>query len=192
MTSRVRAFTIIELIIVILIVVILVSIAKPPVHQVTPRSLVSRVRADSRSYGAALDAYQTDHGVFPSMVRYSQLSLDRNWLRKIGGEGLSTLHPGNRLLAGITTPVAYTNALYPDPFLREEKLPIAYYTDGKGWLLFSPGPDQVFDITDPSLFYTGSDQEPSKKLLLNAYDPTNGLISGGDIWRMREIESDRK
>jgi len=65
-----------------------------------------------------------------------------------------------------------------------------YATDGKsGWVLWSGGPDGVNDL--PGADLPRILHEPSKKglwdvLLQHAYDPTNGTISRGDIWRVSQ------
>jgi hypothetical protein len=52
---------------------------------------------------------------------------------------------------------------------------------GRGWILWSPGPDGRYDID------AARDYDPrvpiSPSLLEKTYDPTNGAVSAGDVWR---------
>ena len=68
-------------------------------------------------------------------------------------------------------------------------------TSGVGWILVSPGLDRKYDIPpDDWDVYNPSEPQPSKRLLAGTnrkgraftYDPTNGLISHGDIWRVKQ------
>ncbi len=55
--------------------------------------------------------------------------------------------------------------------------------EGTGWILFSPGPDGVYDIVpwedyDPA-------NHPTPALIEKSYDPTNGTYTRGDLWRVK-------
>lgn len=66
--------------------------------------------------------------------------------------------------------------------------------NGAGWILVSTGPDGDYDLAgewdvyDPTIF------QPSARLLGGVnkrgsaftYDPTNGTVSNGDIWRVKQ------
>lgn len=65
---------------------------------------------------------------------------------------------------------------------------------GAGWILVSPGPDQVYDLPGDWEAYNPILRQPSERLLTGTnrhgyaftYDPTNGLFSRGDIWRVKQ------
>jgi len=67
-------------------------------------------------------------------------------------------------------------------------------TSGVGYILVSPGPDRKYDIPGDWDVYDPSVPQPSKRLLVGTnkkgyaftYDPTNGAISHGDIWRVKQ------
>jgi prepilin-type N-terminal cleavage/methylation domain-containing protein len=184
------AFTLIELIIVISIIAILFIIAEPSYVPAPDRARVSRARADQRSIAVALESYCTDNGAYPAMRPMVDFTTNIRKLAKIGGANLSTIEPGigESALHGLTTPVAYINALYADPFLHlitKDSISFAYYTDGTGWILISPGPDEDFDII-PRKFYVSTLENPHIPLLPFTYDPTNGTVSDGDVWRVRQ------
>lgn len=111
-----KAFTLIELLIVVAIIAILAAIAVPNFLEAQVRSKVSRAQADMRSTSTALEAYAVDwnrypvgymtireavnNGVAPPTANFPTSSILRNWY------GLSRL----------TTPVAYTTTVFIDPF----------------------------------------------------------------------------
>jgi hypothetical protein len=74
--------------------------------------------------------------------------------------------------------------LYPDPFAPDNGAVDSYYCDGGGWILISAGPDGDYDI-DPQKLYNSSVPQPSTELLSRSYDPTNGTVSDGDIFRVK-------
>ena len=66
-------------------------------------------------------------------------------------------------------------------------LPYLYYSDGNGFILIATGPDGDYDI-DPVANYDSRINQPSVHLLCETatYDPTNGAISNGDIYRTKQ------
>jgi len=92
-----RAFTLIELLIVVAIIAILAAIAVPNFLEAQTRSKVSRVKADMRSIATGLESYAVDYNKYPGFERNIWLIAD---------------------LRQLTTPVAYMTSLsFYDPFL---------------------------------------------------------------------------
>lgn len=182
-----KGFTLIELMIVLGIVLILAGIAMENYLTASIRARVTRVKADHRTMMTGIEAYRVDHNQPPRMAhrRYNDPAFDR-----IGGVPVSGVM--SRVLS---TPVAYVTAAHLfDPFMaRNEAAPLderlytyqvipqysqwnpestfwpvaeQFYGD---WRLGSVGPDLVFDHK-----FINSAQLP--------YDPTNGLITLGNIW----------
>src|SRR5690606_38889862 len=105
-------------------------------------------------------------------------------ISRAGGDGLA-------IASGLTTPVAYMSALLIDPFGPASKVtPYIYHREKWGFILISAGPDMDYDITDPAEVYSGLPGEPGEKLIGGpwTYDPTNGTISNGDVWRVRDVQ----
>ncbi|NUP88654.1 MAG: hypothetical protein HUU25_02405 [Candidatus Sumerlaeia bacterium] len=154
------------------------------------REAVSRIRADMRAMATAIESYYVDCNAYPAWV-----SADSSESIVQGNSVLAAmptfrrgiLPPGGRCVIPLTltTPIAYITSLVPDPFNPDVPSTFAYYTDGPGWILLSPGPDGDFDV-NPRTVYKSELAQPSAELLVLSYDPTNGTISDGDLWRVRQ------
>ncbi len=148
------------------------------------RSKVSRVRSDLRSLATGLEAYANDNEAYPAGVPFTAMMPGTASRLPKTGEHLFTVP------RAITTPVGYLSLLPADRFQRDGSLGLgyAYYNDAGGWILFSPGPDQDYDITDPARVYDSETTQPSLLLIGGpwTYDPTNGTESSGDVWRVKQ------
>jgi len=180
---RIRAFTLIELLIVVAIIGILAAIAVPNFMNARIRAKISRAVADMRSIQTALEMYRTDNGAY-----------------MLGPIGIETLEggsfQGDRVWRQITTPIAYMSTFLRDPFTpmnvadnpgaADRFFPLRLYQyrniaedvfygvqgdpDPRGqWLARSAGPDGWF-YSNPSCLYRNM-----------AYSATNGVNSPGDI-----------
>lgn len=178
-TSR-KAFTLIELLVVVAIIAILAAIAVPNFLEAQVRSKVTAAKADMATLRTGLEAYAVDNNSYPDAV---------------------LVQPHMRLRR-LTTPIAYLTSVPTDPFRRT-----ATGTDGPGgqgggyqysamgpenperWALISNGPDRQRDCTrDEFNFYPGysgglffGQVVGFESYLL--YDPTNGTVSRGDVFR---------
>jgi prepilin-type N-terminal cleavage/methylation domain-containing protein len=208
-----RAFTLVELLVVVAIIAILALIAVPSLLSAQTRTKVSRAKADLRSLALALEAYGADHTVPP---------LDYNVSRgdpQLDGMNANTsgiLHPGRAdsaaqggVHAGLTTPVAYIASCWlDDPFVKGasvEQVPFDQQKYTYNWFSPSPlrdveaRPEYVFQEYDK--FYgawrlgsVGPDrdffnQDGALYAASRVYDSSNGTVSPGNIWRsQREPE----
>lgn len=201
-----KAFTLIELLIVVAIIAILAAIAVPNFLEAQTRSKISRVKNDLRSMSTAMESYYIDQNAYPDET------------------GTRTTAPGtldySRLaLPKLSTPVAYlTNGVLQDPFADKSPdvkkanffgyvnltvaqqlggLPLTPEQIGKlvpphRWSLASVGPDGKFFV-----YGTNADRPDAAYLkaallfVINEttdkpgflYDATNGTSSGGDVVR---------
>ncbi|MFH1741135.1 MAG: prepilin-type N-terminal cleavage/methylation domain-containing protein, partial [bacterium] len=98
-----RAFTLIELLIVVAIIGILAAIAVPNFLGAQTRARVARMDSDMRSMAVAIETYRIDHNQFPRQPPFNTciLALD----------GLPEL----------TTPVAYLSSIPIDIFHQDEE-----------------------------------------------------------------------
>lgn len=181
-----RGFTLIELLIVVAIIAILAAIAVPNLLTAQTRAKVARVQADQRSISVALESYAVDWNTYPT-------------------DAVGNDYKG---LVSLTTPVAFITKLPQDPFNKGyidgyaavgsgpivEATLAKYYELGTGstfgpginfpanvWAMAAYGPD-LDDDTDT----IGSYPYTSRAV---PYDPTNGTVSNGDIYRLGPKDS---
>lgn len=179
-----RAFTLIELLIVVSIIAILASIAVPNFLEAQTRAKVVRAKADMATIALAMETYRVDNN------RYPETDLRERWRR----------------FDNLTTPVAYLTSIPFDPFLPKDRWEDGNDTDWgprhgyfkmgctplsnpSRWAISSNGPDLDEDSV-PIRFYPGYSPEVFAGLDPNynfeIYNPTNGTLSNGDVWRLSD------
>jgi len=159
------------------------------------RNKVSRAKADMRSMATGLEAYYIDNNSYPASVPGTHpLSFNKAPATREMPSfrlGVKTKSPDGREMAvpmTVTTPLTYITRYFKDPFQLSPTDPqptFAYYGDRNGWILISPGPDGDYDI-NPAKDYSSDIRQPTLQLLLKAYDPSNGTVSGGDVFRVKQ------
>lgn len=188
-------FTLIELLIVVAIIAILAMIAVPNFLEAQTRAKVSRVRNDMRSLATALEAYYTD---WNSYTNIDQGDNPNGYYV----EGFKQL----------TTPVAYIAFVPHDAFGDYRDLQVvrrAMYELGTGsagakycsgtpknpdprgfpsdtWIIRSTGPDKIDDtVVNTYPWRNVPDNDTGVATVIGwIYDPTNGTVSSGDIYRV--------
>ena len=184
MRDSARGFTLIELLIVVAIIGILAAIAVPNFMNAQLRAKVARANADMRNLKTAIESYRLDNNRYPT-ARFSP---------RVSATGYDIWLSARFYV--LTTPMAYITTIPDDPFYSQlsEQRPdffdtYDYFDDysgvhfdhaepgrgtrGYSYRLASAGPDHIMLWGDPLATFkehTGDD-----------YDPTNGLVSNGDI-----------
>jgi type II secretion system protein G len=179
-----RGFTLIELLIVVAIIAILAAIAVPNFLEAQIRAKVSRVKADHYAIATALETYRVDNNNYP------ETNIMTRWQRFIM----------------LTTPIAYMTSVPYDPLLPHSdwdeddhinwgprhgayKMGCTPLVHPSRWALASNGPDLDEDSV-PIRFYPGYSDEVFMTLHPDfnfaIYDPTNGSVSNGDVWRLSD------
>jgi prepilin-type N-terminal cleavage/methylation domain-containing protein len=197
--ARIRAFTLIELLIVVAIIAILAAIAVPNFLEAQVRAKVARARTDMRTMATGLESYAVDYNSYPDI--FTRM---------------------NRL----TTPVSYLSSVPRDPFRVQQPTDNSrfwrqgYYRYGampinnpSRFALASVGPDTDIDTyvdltpdTDvgndwesdnqalrfypgysPELFSDAGATVNAAQYRYIQYDPTNGTVSNGDVFRLSDL-----
>ncbi len=183
-----RAFTLIELLIVVAIIGILAAIAVPNFLNAQIRAKISRTYSDLRMIETQNTIRQTDIGLWlidgndagpAEKCRF--LLHGTSWGKTPETSkrvGIAPNHFNGQIYSELTSPISYMNNIPMDPFI-----PDVFYGyedrdcsnhDGSHYLIFAGGPDG-----DSGDWLTGRAAKP--------YKSSNGLTSNGDVWLSREL-----
>lgn len=175
-----KAFTLIELLIVVAVIGILAAIALPNFLEAQTRAKVARARADLRTMGMAIEMYQLDHNSFPP-----------------DGDDVTTFNPAlwnqKAQMTRLTTPVAYLSSALFDLFnitpssganmqllfSGQPPYPYSYMTLGN--YATHQGHAQFYGVV--SVGPNGNFDSAANQGIDDTYDPTNGTVSRGDVIR---------
>jgi len=173
--TGIAAVALFELLVVLAVASILTMFFIYSAQYLMVSTRVSRVKEEQRVLARALQNYEADYGTYPNTRA-----------------GLDALYG----------PVAYLVCIPSDPFSTRGDVEYGYIGSPGGgyrWLIVSVGPDRRSDLLAAPGFIRGEGglmmgkiedkpatlSLPTEKietlLTLMTYDPTNGLISGGDI-----------
>ncbi|MCX7717384.1 MAG: prepilin-type N-terminal cleavage/methylation domain-containing protein [Candidatus Sumerlaeaceae bacterium] len=184
-------FTLVELMVVVAIIAILALIAIPNMLAAQVRAKTARARADIRSVVTALEAYRVDHNHYPT-YHYSDVAGAMLEFH-IGGTvpGFGVPDPDWRGANPITTPVAYLTSMPEDPFVGHR---VGAPPEVRQYLYVN-WPYAVQCVTNEpqhTIFRYAAMRYGSYRLHSRGpdgdgpdsgtpYDPTNGIVSSGDI-----------
>jgi type II secretion system protein G len=169
-----RAFTLIELLIVVAIIAILAAIAVPNFLEAQTRSKVSKAQAGLATLRTGLEAYAVDWNHYP------------------------THRDQPNDLAALTTPMSFLATIPTDPFTHAKATEYHIHGDylayedlvdveriigpnwgGPGWIVATLAQGRKY-----ALYSFAPDREANMGSLALAYDPTNGTVSSGDTFRL--------
>ncbi len=196
-----KGFTLIELLIVVAIIAILAAIAVPNFLEAQTRARVTKVKSEMRTVALWLEAYRLDNNAYIN-PRYPAPLVGRNtfgaWFlfRETYSGGVDGIG------VQLTTPIAYftSSSIFFDPFWSAYLIDPAKAKASKGfggiaqasfWYASDPVKRLNFGIAQPPLWFNDivywmqsagpnllifSDEQPWA-----VYNPTNGVVSLGDI-----------
>jgi prepilin-type N-terminal cleavage/methylation domain-containing protein len=202
-----RGFTLIELLIVVAIIAILAAIAVPNFLEAQTRAKVSRVKSDLRTVATAMEAYAVD---FNALTRDNDSDMDREYsapyyVKANGATQLTTpvsylsgllvdpfTPPGAKDITGGSADgyrIGSGTWSYPDENATPPDHQGANATfNNRGrqlaYVTLSPGPDKKREKIGYKCFPFKPDTVVNGEVgLYIDYDPTNGTVSAGDIYR---------
>ncbi|MBD3266772.1 prepilin-type N-terminal cleavage/methylation domain-containing protein [bacterium] len=183
-----KAFTLIELLIVVAIIGILAAIAVPNFLNAQLRAKIARTNGDLKALSSAIDAYFLDTNFHPNnrshlTVHLHGLTTPISYISTVGFRDIFKAEQGNT--GNNQESYLYFNYFYhPNP-------PNGWNTwmhnvnradlSTKGYCLASWGPDRNQDAIE--WVYIQNRMGNEKAGNLRIYHPSNGLISQGDIGR---------
>lgn len=202
-------FTLIEILIVVAIISILSAIAVPNFLEAQTRSKVSRARADMHTIATALEVYRIDNNHYPPMCENyhgwkwcpcsqsyvmglhdrvpNHLSSPISYLTQIPDDVFGTSMHGvcvyeSEEIREFEKRYKYQNPNVCDPGDEiRARNNLKYIEIAGAWLLYSSGPDE-------EILGSVKDMDNLDGLLgknIN-YDPTNGAVSRGNIFRTQK------
>lgn len=198
-----RAFTLLELLIVVAIIGILAAIAIPNFLEAQVRAKVARAVADIRSLATALGVYVVDHDRYPPASDHLGEPIVPYPPDGFGPECFET-----RLAVSLTTPIAYISTLPDDPFGNPRPDPEdpsafegpGYHYGSLDYAFVNDGPEGVYKFRtyvwmlggNPAVILAfisshGPDQDHDDDEVFTdpsaavPYNATNGTVSNGDI-----------
>jgi len=208
----IRAFTLIELLIVVAIIAILAAIAVPNFLEAQVRAKVSRARADMRSAATAIEARAVDKNggggqTYTLMRMYADPTYPARPVHDFLEGGGNRAFNQASLPIDLTTPIAYITSLFNDPFKNASSVrkntagavitPAVVVATDKTTLHFRY--DNISQLTTLAGFgfneadlaeygawrltSIGPDNEFFGSIGRRIYDATNGTVSLGDILR---------
>jgi prepilin-type N-terminal cleavage/methylation domain-containing protein len=208
-----RAFTLIELLIVVAIIAILAAIAVPNFLEAQTRAKVARVTADMRSMLTAIETYRVDYNKPP--IRHDDWAGDPPDPDYIPHADTKIYDPANPDAAvglkTITTPISYMSTVPPDVFNKPIQSVLEVYPgtsialdywDAKqveamrghlgmksgvgsgGFALLSVGPDGYVGMNRSEAARKYPLEPTYLRLTMRQfYDATNGTNSAGNVYR---------
>jgi type II secretion system protein G len=210
MTRNRKAFTLIELLIVVAIIAILAAIAVPNFLEAQVRAKVAKVYTDFRATQTALESYAVDNRDYPPsgnfieppQARFVPLTTPIAYISKLPGPSPFTVPDqfdgspwmkyyqysrGRDMIAGDNED--YTNGWYVwcnGQALTQEILDGPDLEDGPAWCILDRGPDQLYwymYMNDWMVIYLGASAGPNQQRIeaIVFYDPTNGTVSEGEL-----------
>jgi prepilin-type N-terminal cleavage/methylation domain-containing protein len=193
-----RAFTLIELLIVVAIIAILAAIAVPNFLEAQTRAKVSRCMNDLRTMATGLEAYAVDQNAYPPYGRVSSAGVVQYPATQNNSDDLMCFS-GSML----TTPVSYISSFPTDPFMKlDPAFPMFAnyeYLNLKQHVgnFPTPFPYPWMAQLRPAwgewrLVAAGPDRDRGADIKNNiVYDATNGTVSDGDVVRYQRSSESR-
>ena len=191
------AITLIELLIVVAILGVITAIAVPNYRDAMIKSRVARAKMDLRALGGALQTYRLDHNIFPrrdtdllffadyllpdltSPIAYLSSPSLRDPFGPVAEYQEPKREPEDSFVGAADYPVMKNSYTYT-PYVSFARLHGLESRRREAFAVGSVGPDQmdsfIVDVPFPDSY-----RYPGDTVRDSIYDPSNGILSLGDI-----------
>jgi prepilin-type N-terminal cleavage/methylation domain-containing protein len=206
-----RAFTLLELMVTVIIILILSSIAVLHLQEAQTRTKISSSKARMKTLSGAIEIYRVDYGHYPlprisppddpfGIVASTALAGLTSPLSYVGPEAFKDPFGALKIqIAGSSLGISLTGDPFglPVPGFNPDRSLLYIYYPHFSWLLsrsgfsreaynvISVGPDLkdsfILYFPFPELFPEQAAEFGVMSAWDTVYDPTNGVISGGDV-----------
>jgi prepilin-type N-terminal cleavage/methylation domain-containing protein len=205
--KKVSAFTLIELLIVVAIIAILAAIAVPNFLEAQTRAKASRAKSDLRTIITGLESYAVDNNKYP-VPRYASPtgpggaapSAAAGSCAQFVCGGYHEFNSASEIVGGLSSPIAYlSTGSLKDPFATGSYDELRNDLGYQNIVLWTTSPGIPFAETGQATLigngiiedygqYVVRSVGPDKVYtpVNNPYDPTNGTVSRGDIYRTQK------
>ena len=166
MRTQQKAFTLIELLIVVAIIAILAAIAVPNFLEAQTRAKVTRAKSDIVTCGRAIEAYRIDNNCIPWLGTYAGTYEYLRWTDYQTGKEAGIGYV-------LTTPISYISSIPIDVFNTNMSKKA------------SPHGLPFFRVLNASFFYRGEDPKRGNKLDGTVAFPANEVagVQSHNTWR---------
>lgn len=204
-SHRQTGFTLIELLIVVAIIAILAAIAVPNFLEAQVRAKVSRAKTDMRTIAVAEEAYRVDWNTYSHSNGAQHNPWDPDGRGRWAGLGELTTP-----IAYITTiPLSPFGQVSVWGVPNQRRWPVFHLGTGNSgtkqnteqpwnsrpegfpadcFIIECDGPDNMKDSRDPFLIsdfpWKNANPNDAPAILAIVYDPTNGTVSRGEVFRV--------
>ncbi|MBN1516939.1 hypothetical protein JXA32_10270 [Candidatus Sumerlaeota bacterium] len=152
-------------IILLIALAVLALVALIYLWRTTQAKQLSQARMDLQSTAAALRDYKYLNNELPPMLSLAELAHGRSLPSADNGE----LHTYDQSTLRVE---------FVDPYSPGGDLPFAWHSNDEGWILYSPGPDRVYDLTaeliDQHLKRPESGDALPAEIMQREFDPQTG------------------
>ena len=201
------AFTLIELLIVVAIISVLAAIAVPNFLEAQVRAKVSRVKNDQRTIATGVEMYRIDHNAVPARRdmtgiwpyppanekgKYMKgMTTPIAYLTQMPEDIFNTVMKGSPVDNDISCSwMDYWDEYQTYNWIKIQRAEVTDFDSGNNYAIVSVGPDGFMGVVpayeQPSRWKYPVEPQSVRQSAKMFYDPTNGTVSNGNIYRWRK------
>jgi prepilin-type N-terminal cleavage/methylation domain-containing protein len=177
-----RAFTLIELLIVVAIIAILATIGMMNFLEAQTRSKVSRAKTDMRTLASAVESYAVDHNGYVDTFGLVKVTTPVGYISTITKD-IFAAYNGSPYLGYLNARQQSTEDELQEWDVSQSTVPQRATLAGHSWIIWSNGPDiEDTALKNTQIAFNDVVDAPGAQYGLY-YEATNGTTSKGDLLR---------